>query len=90
MVEYQHFTLKMEVAWISETLVSHHTTQCHNPEDLNLKHHLCESLKTHILHCVLQTFPYEFPTRKRFVFLYQHTSNDILPSEKRNYYWIVF
>jgi len=34
------FTLKMEAAWISETFVSYHTTWCHNPEDLGLKHYL--------------------------------------------------
>jgi hypothetical protein len=28
-----HFTLKMEAPWPSETLVSYNTTQNHNPED---------------------------------------------------------
>jgi hypothetical protein len=33
------FTLKIEIAWFSETSVSNHvTTRCHNPEDLDLKY----------------------------------------------------
>jgi len=35
-----HFTLQIEAAQIS--------TWHHNPADLNLKHHCCESLKTHM------------------------------------------
>jgi hypothetical protein len=42
-----NFTLKTEASWSSETLVSSHkTTLRHKPEDLDLKHHRCESLKT--------------------------------------------
>jgi hypothetical protein len=41
-----HFTLKMGAAWISATLVSYHNTMKHqNPENLNMGHHCCESLK---------------------------------------------
>jgi len=42
----------VEAAWTFETLVSYHKTAWyHNPENLDLKHHCCEGLKTHkILH----------------------------------------
>jgi len=57
MVGHQHFgspcchllqgEVKVEAAWNSETLVSHHNTPWHHfPEDLNFKHHRGESLKT--------------------------------------------
>jgi len=42
-----HFTLKMETARSSKTMVSYHnTTWCHNPENLDLNFHCHENLKS--------------------------------------------
>jgi hypothetical protein len=39
--------LKMAAAWASETLLTYYnTTRRHNSEDLDLKHHSRDSLKT--------------------------------------------
>jgi hypothetical protein len=38
-------TQKIDVAWISETLVPYNTTRRHDPEDLDLKHELYVHLR---------------------------------------------
>jgi len=44
-----HFTLKMEAAWSSETLISYHIiARCHRPADEELNLHHRENLKYHI------------------------------------------
>jgi hypothetical protein len=46
MLPSSSFTLKMEAAWIYETLVSYHNAKwCHIPEDLDLKHNRRENHK---------------------------------------------
>jgi len=43
--------LQGETAWTSETFVSYHKSAwSHNPEDLDLKLHRCENLKTLIFY----------------------------------------
>jgi len=53
-----HFTLKMEAARTSETLVSYHnTTLRHSPEDLDMNLHRRENLKSRFK-LILQKGPF--------------------------------
>jgi hypothetical protein len=70
---FHHFTLKMEAAWTSETLVScDNTMQHHNPEDLDMKHHCCESPKTCARYIKLQIMHLEYMCTPLYIHPFIH------------------
>jgi len=59
----------MEAARTHETLLSYHNTaRRHNPEDVDLKHHGCETCKTYLFHYFqLHIISWDFCVQTRVV-----------------------
>jgi hypothetical protein len=86
-----HFTLKMEAAWISETLVSHNTTRHHNKEELESQEWRC--ILEYLLHtetcygfsCMKgRRDPFRQILGSRIQLWSRNTHNDALQSTENN------